>query len=293
MLSGRKQSSRAEVLKHRFCIYGNITLDYIIGNGSVATRVGGGVYYSSLPILEEGLPVEVYSLGPYWLFEASGLSRYKSNSDYSTHPTVFRIEYSGESRIMEVLEVSPALTPRDVHTGLCVSVVNPVLGEIPPSLLKTIRAGSLILAGDIQGFVRARRKGVLEYEAPWPINQVIDYFDIIHMDASEALYVARAENIDEALVKLSKAIRRGLIVVTEGYRASYIVKPGRFIQLSGIRPKVVDKTGAGDYLLSATVIYLANGVEPEEAVARALDKTDEWLFKKPVNASSRATTLIN
>jgi len=263
----------------RVCVYGNPTVDYVQSRGGVALRYGGGVYYSTMALLDEGVQPEIYSVGPHWLFMANKLWFFKANSSYSASPMVFKITYLDSSRVMEVLEISPELTSGDTHTGVCYTIVNPVLGEISFSLLKELRVKSIILAGDIQGFVRERRRGFLRYKGGGLLIDVIGLFDILHMDVEEAIALTEAESKHSALRRLRGLVKESLVVVTEGVKPPILVTGGSVSEVGSERSRVCDKTGAGDYFLGKLFLRIVEGLKPREAVESALEETDRWLSR--------------
>lgn len=261
----------------RVCVYGNPTVDYIYSKAGIAQKYGGGVYYSTMALLDEGVQPEVYSVGPHWLFMANKLWSFKANPAYSASPMVFKITYLNSSRVMEVLELSPELTSGDTHTGVCYTIVNPVLGEVSFSLLKELRVKSALLAGDIQGFVRERRRGTLRYKGGGLLIDVIGLFDILHMDVEEAIALTGAESKHDALKRLSGLVKESLVVVTEGVKPPILVTGGSVSEVGSERRRVDDKTGAGDYFLGKLFLRIMEGMKPREAVESALEETDRWL----------------
>jgi len=261
------------------CVYGNPTVDYVHSRGGLARRYGGGVYYSTMALLDEGVQPEIYSVGPHWLFMANKLWFFKANSSYSASPTVFKIAYLDSSRVMEVLELSPELTSGDTHPGVCYTIVNPVLGEVSFSLLKELRVKSVLLAGDIQGFVRERRPGLLRYKGGGLLIDVIGLFDILHMDVEEAIALTEAESKHGALQRLRGLVKESLVVVTEGVKPPILVTGGSVSEVGSERSRVDDKTGAGDYFLGKLFLRMIEGMEPREAVESALEETDQWLTR--------------
>jgi hypothetical protein len=267
-------------LRGRVCVYGNPTVDVIVTSRGVAVRTGGGVYYTALSLLDEGVKPEVYSVGPHWLFLVNGLMEFKVNPSYSTSSMVFRITYLDTERVMEVAEMSPQLSSVDEHSGLCYTVVNPVLGEVTPSLLKSLRIKSIVLAGDVQGFVRERRLGPLALRGSRDVRELVGVFDVLHMDAAELLALTASSSKDEALGKLRKLLRDGYVVVTEGFKPPVVVHREGFEVVGRERVRVGDKTGSGDYFLARLFVGVVEGLPVKEAVEYALEETDKWLLER-------------
>lgn len=269
-----------------FCVYGNPTLDYIkeVG-GATYIAYGGGSYYSTLPLLEKGLKVEVYAVYSPAL-STHPVSKYINKMQYSTKTNIFKLEYRGAERKISVLDRAPPLCSWNSQADLCYSIVNPVLGEIDVNLLKIIRQKSLLLAVDLQGFLRKLADNSIILEHTDSAVMAIQLADIVHADLEEFIALTGGLGISEAVYKVSKLLR-GILLVT--------VRPMKVILITRYRFKIYeleghyvasDKTGAGDYFLSVyTRTYIENHDE-EDSVFKAHEYTTTWLKKRRVSSAS-------
>jgi len=261
----------------KVCVYGNPTIDIIVReDGSKTMAYGGGSYYSSLPLLERGWNVEIYaSFSP--LIANHPIAKYIVKEQYSTRTNIFVLEYRGLTRSIRVLDQAPPLHSSYIHSGLCVSIVNPVLREVSISLLKAIRSRALILALDLQGFVRGLREGSIVLEGGAETLYALQVADIIHADIDEIATLYNKERFLSVIEGVCRALR-GVLVVTD--------RPSRFIVVtsSGIKQLEIeedyvalDKTGAGDYFLTSYTIHYMDHYEPIEPLYKAHQDTTRWL----------------
>lgn len=275
----------------RFCVYGNPTLDYILLEGGALVRPGGGVLYSSLALVELGAQVEAYGVAPHWLVSQTHLGRLGGRMLHSASATAFLLDYRFSPRRVEVAEISPPIPPSMVHEGSCVSVVNPVLGEVGEPLLKAVRAASELLVADAQGFLRLRAPGPLRLSGARGLASVLPYADAVHLDLEEAAAVAGGGDGWEVARRLAGLAGRAALVVTSGCGPVWVVEGGRAREVPLACEPVEDPTGAGDYFLSALAYHMLEGAGVEEAAARASEATGAWLRRRK-RASSPGVALL-
>jgi len=243
---------------------------------------GGGVYYSAIPITQRGLDLEVYTvLSPSLINHP--VVKYAVKSQYSTRTNIFILEYTGSSRVLRVLEVAPPIYQWNTHSELCYTIVNPVMGEVDISLLKLLRAKSLLIAVDIQGFIRAvNSNGLVFLKSSSEAISVLELADIVHADTEEATCLARCigDNlpVERALSKLSK-YSRGVLLVTSGSNKITVVHRGevRIVEVED-KYRAVEKTGAGDYFLTEYFINYITSNDIVESVHRAHKEVTKWLI---------------
>lgn len=271
----------------RVCIYGNPTIDIVISkDGDRAIMHGGGVYYSSIPFINKGYNVEVYSVYSPLIHEHPIRSLIVKRQ-YSTRTNIFLLDYTGSERSIEVRERSDRLASWNIHDGICVSLVNPVLGEVDTSLLRNIRLRSSILAVDIQGFIREQRQHRIHNVFKPEIIDVFREADIIHMDREEfdAILSGLTTHDTAQLQKLAK----GVIVVTERpNKVTLITREVVRSMVLEMEDLIADKTGAGDYFLSAFTIHYLRETDYVESAYKAHIDTSKWLIYRAKKVSSHS-----
>lgn len=207
------------------------------------------------------------------------MMKYAEPAQYSTRANVFLLKYFNGEREIEVLEASPPLYPWNRHSGLCaISLVNPVLGEIPYSLLKAIRNSSLFVGLDVQGFIREVANGRISLSANEALFAILNHADLIHMDLEELYAITGVRDTGLALKSIGGRLERPIIAVTRGPKAPVIVYKGRASVIDEERPPYSEKTGSGDLFLGDLAYYIfIEGLDVEEAVILTRRDVDKWL----------------
>jgi len=260
-----------------FYIYGNPTLDYIEeADGTVYVAYGGGSYYSALPLLEKGLDVEVYAVYSPGL-SAHPVSKYVNKMQYSTRMNIFKLEYTGTGRRIRVLDKAPPICSWNSQGSLGYSIVNPVLGEVDASLLKTVRQKSPLLAVDLQGFLRKLAGGSVVLEYTDNAMLAIQLADIVHADLEEFTALAGGLSIPDAVHKISKKLRGVLLVTIRPKKVMVVTKHGSKVYELEDYYAASDKTGAGDYFLSVYTYTYVEKHDEEGSVFKAHEYTTAWL----------------
>lgn len=269
----------------KICIYGNPTIDYIRDkDGNTRFAYGGGVYYSSLPFLQRGYHVEVYSVYSPMIVKHP-ITSHIVKQQYSARTNIFILDYTRFSRSILVLEKSDNLYHWNIHSGECMSIVNPVLGEIDISLLKLIRTKSSTLSVDAQGFLRETRSNIVRLVYEPAVLSLFEIADVVHMDKEEfnVLFTHVGKHL---FYNLAKRLR-GVLVVTDRPNKVMVFSKSNLREISfGDGVFFEHKTGAGDYFLSSYIIHYMKFMDEEEAVYQAHEETSRWLSTRLQEVSS-------
>jgi sugar/nucleoside kinase (ribokinase family) len=149
---------------------------------------------------------------------------------YSPHSTLMTLEYKTydvDKRNLYVAHTAGTILPEHLD-GLEASAiaVSPSLrGEVEPAFFSAMRRRpGVILAADVQGFVRVLRGQSLVYESWDEMGEVLQNLDILKSDAVEALHLTGESDIERAAQifhsKGAKEIilthRDGLLVHADG-----------------------------------------------------------------------------
>ncbi len=268
------------------CIYGNPTIDEIWISGKlIATRIGGGVFYSSQPFLRN---IHKYKIHIEAVLSPRNIELLAQPvyvyPHYSSRANHFKLIYNDNGREIIVIEKAPQLTNSYVPLNQCVSIVNPVLGEISISVLKTIRYKSKLLALDIQGFIRKEEDGRIVLYKNTEAYEAIKIADIVHLDLLEASIITGepVEELEEIIRKLM-ALDIRYVVITRQYKDPILIMRDKYQVITYPGRKVFraeDKTGAGDYFLASIVKHYLKCHNIEYVVMNALRETDEWLSSR-------------
>lgn len=268
------------------CIYGNPTIDEIwISEKYITTRIGGGVYYSSQPFLKNTHKYKIHIEGVVSPRNIELLTLHVHvYPHFSPRTNHFKLVYNDDGREIMVVDKAPLLINSYIPINDCISIVNPVLGEINISVLRTIRQKSRLLALDIQGFIRREENGRIVLYKNAEAYEAINIADIVHLDLFEALIITgkSIDELEDIIRELRKLDIRYVIITRQYMEPILITKDGyKEITYSGRRLfKAEDKTGAGDYFLASIVKHYLKHYNIEYAVAEALQETDKWLTNR-------------
>lgn len=272
----------------KICIYGNPTIDIIeLENNEVMVTYGGGSYYSSQPLIERSIDIEVYAVySP--LLSGHPVSKYIVKTQYSTNVNIFKLIYRGLERELILLDKAPSLYPWNMGMDCEYSILNPVIGEIDIGLLKNTRSMSVSIAVDIQGFLRERNGDRIYLKRNPIVLSVIEWADVIHMDIDEYRVLSGTSNVEDAFKQISKHLK-GIIVVTEKHSAM-LIRPNGY-EIYGFEEKynAINKTGAGDYFLSTYFYEYITRHDEEDALFKAHIETVNWLRNRDLAARSHRT----
>lgn len=263
-----------------FCVYGNPTVDIIrVSESETFVAYGGGSYYSSLPLLEAGERVRVYAVYSPLLINHPVLGLLVP-AQYSTRTNVFVLEYTTGGRRLRVVDKAPPIYPWNHHEDPCYTVVNPVLGEVGLNLLRKLAENSMMLALDLQGFLREVRGEYIEVRSSTEALEALSMANVVHMDFEELVALTNASDVYRAMYSLSKLLK-GVAVVTVRPRKTIIVTREWIREVEyEYAPAVINRTGSGDYYLSSYFYnYIKVGDEVESA-HRAHELTTRWLLER-------------
>lgn len=195
-------------MKHYDVIYaGNYTKDTIITPAGTRYVDGGGMNYAAHAGMRLGRRAAVVTR----LAEAdkhvvenirnAGIDCYPT---WTSHSTLMTLEYKTwdvDQRSLYVAANAGTIVPEQLD-GLEARavVVSPSLrGEVEPAFFEDMRRrNDLLLAADVQGFVRVLRGQVLVFE-PWGDMEIIlPRLDILKSDAVEAQFLTGEADIEKA-----------------------------------------------------------------------------------------------
>ncbi len=274
-------------------LIGNFTLDKIwVNNEFLGERLGGGVYYSLLPLLGKGINVRIQCVFNPYLYNARELwdsSVFIYKNQFSTNITTFRLIYSCDGRRLFVENIAPSIMLTQFSYDEAIYILNPVMNEIPINLVKTIRPNALLISSDIQGYIReVNENNKIVYSVLPSINDLFQNIDILHIHLDEARSITGKNDIEDITYWFKKRINKSYIILTQDTDPVYIITK-EFIKIIEFDPvDVKNTTGAGDYLLSATTLHYLESNDIVNSVEKAIEEVKKWLIKR--NTSSRPTT---
>lgn len=187
------------------CI-GNYTRDTIISPAGVTYVDGGAVNYAAHAATRLGLKVAVVThlasedRRVADKFTQSGIDCLPT---YTPQSTCMRLEYpttNPDVRNLSVTGTAGAITAAETDGLRAKSAVigSSLRGEVGLDVIRALREKNMLVAADVQGYVRVLRGRDLKYE-PWDeMAETLAYVDILKSDAKEAEFLTGETNIYKA-----------------------------------------------------------------------------------------------
>ena len=185
---------------------GNYTKDTIISPAGTRYVDGGAVNYAAHAAAKLGMKVAVVTRlskeddHVVKKFIQSGIDCYPI---YTRQSTLMKLEYpttNPDIRTLSVAGVAGAITPRDVediHARAAV-IGSSLRGEVGMDVIRTLKDKNVLVAADMQGFVRVLRGAELKYE-PWEeMQSTLACVDVVKSDAVEAEFLTGETDIYKA-----------------------------------------------------------------------------------------------
>lgn len=187
------------------CI-GNYTKDTIISPAGTSYVDGGAVNYAAHAAVRLGLKVAVVThlakedVRVVEKFAGSGIDCLPT---YTPQSTCMRLEYpttNPDIRTLSVTATADSITANEVENVQARSAVigSSLRGEVGLDVVKALRKKNMLVAADVQGYVRVLRDKELKYE-PWEeMQETLSYLDILKSDAVEAEFLTGETDIYKA-----------------------------------------------------------------------------------------------
>jgi len=251
------------------CI-GNYTKDTIISPAGTTYVDGGAVNYSAHAAARLGAKVVVVThlAGEdervVEKFTQSGIDCLPV---YTSQSTCMRLEYpttNPDVRTLSVTGLADSITAReidDLHTKSAV-IGSSLRGEVGLDVIQALREKNILVAVDVQGYVRVLRGQELKYE-PWDgMAETLAQVDVLKSDAVEAEYLTGESNIFEA-AKAFAAMGPEEIVLT--HKEGVLVYADRkFFDRQFYPQNMNGRSGRGDTCVG-TYVSMRLTKSPEEA----------------------------
>lgn len=250
---------------------GNYTKDTIITPDGVHHLDGGGMRYAAHAGKMLGIaPAVVTRLAReddhvVRALQADGIDCYPA---YSPSSTVLTLEYKTrnvDQREIRIESTAGTISVEHVE-GLetrAVAVSPSLRGEVEPVFFEILRKRpGIILALDVQGFVRVLRGGSLQYE-PWDeMARVLPNIDILKSDAVEAHHLTGETDIEKAAAEFAKFGAKEIVLThSEGV---LIHAADRFHHYAFHSGSQAGRSGRGDTCMGAYVAKRLS-LPPQEA----------------------------
>ena len=187
------------------CI-GNYTKDTIVTPAGISYVDGGAVNYSAHAAARLGMKVAAVThlasedIRVVDKFTQSGIDCLPT---YTPQSTCMRLEYptaNPDVRTLSVTGTAGSITANEVENLQTKSAVigSSLRGEVGLDVIQVLREKNVLVAADVQGYVRVLHEHELKYE-PWDeMAETMKYVDVLKSDAVEAEYLTGESDIYKA-----------------------------------------------------------------------------------------------
>jgi sugar/nucleoside kinase (ribokinase family) len=241
-------------------ILGNYTKDTIVSSAGTRLVDGGGFNYGAHVAAMMGLKTAAITrLAREDSRVVDALERLGVTvfPEYTPHSTCLQLYYptaNVDERILTVASTAGSFTPVQVKPLQArVFLINAsIRGEVGLDVLAELQKKGVLLAADVQGFVRVvASDGTLVYQ-PWlQKEEVLSYIDILKTDAVEAEMLTGTADIRTASRMIAEWGPKEIVLT---HRDGVLVFAGGEFHEAPFRPKqLIGRSGRGDTCIASYV----------------------------------------
>lgn len=240
------------------CI-GNYTKDTIISPTGIRYVDGGAVNYAAHATIRLGFKTAVVTrlaeadVHVVRTLEQAGIDCYPVYSPYST---LMKLEYpttDPDIRHLSVAATAGTITASQVDSLQTKAAVigSSLRGEVSPDVIQSLKKKGVLVAADMQGFVRVLRGEELCYE-PWEeMQETLAQVNIVKSDAVEAEFLTGETDLHRA-AQFYAAMGPKEIVLTHK-DGVLVYADGKFSDLGFYPRQLNGRSGRGDTCIGAYV----------------------------------------
>ena len=240
------------------CI-GNYTKDTIISPSGTKYVDGGAVNYAAHAAARLGLEVAVVTHlakedeRVVEKFTQSGIDCFAT---YTPQSTLLRLEYptaDPDIRTLSVTGTAGSIAASEVENmGARAAVIGSSLrGEVGMDVIRTLKDKEMLVAADMQGFVRVLRGVDLKYE-PWDEMQTtLALVDVVKSDAVEAKFLTGETDIYKAAKFYADMGPREIVLTHKN--GLLIYADSKFHEMNFYPARLEGRSGRGDTCVGAYV----------------------------------------
>jgi len=231
---------------------GNFTKDTIISLAGTKYVDGGGMNYAAHAAARLGLKIAVVTRlakedeRVVEKFTRAGIDCYPT---YTPQSTLMCLEYpttDPDIRNLSVKGLAGTITVSEVEKlEMKAAVINSSLrGEVGLDVIRALKEKKVLLAADMQGFVRVLRGQSLVY-APWEeMHATLAHLDVLKSDAVEAEYLTGETDIFKA-ARIYAGMGAKEIVLTHK-DGLLIYADGKCYEMGFYPTNMIGRSGRGD-----------------------------------------------
>jgi len=256
--------------KYDILYIGNYTKDTIITPAGTKYVDGGAVNYAAHAAAKLGLKVAVVTRlskednRVVEKFSQSGIDCYPT---YTPHSTLMKLEYpttNPDIRNLSVAATAGSITAAEVENLEAKAAVigSSLRGEVGMDVIHKLKEKNILIAADMQGYVRVLRGVELKYE-PWDeMRSTLMNIDIVKSDAVEAEVLTGETDIFKA-AKFFADMGPTEIVLTHK-DGLLIYAGGKYHEMNFYPARLDGRSGRGDTCIG-TYVAKRLSMDPREA----------------------------
>ena len=241
-------------------IIGNYTKDKIVSPTGTRYVDGGGFNYGVHVAVMMGLKVAAITRlakEDHYVVESLlklGADVYPYYSPKSTHMFLYYPTSDVDNRQLSVTSVAEPFKPEHVQQiNAKVFLINAsTRGEVDLDVIKVLQKKKVLVAADVQGFVRTiDEQGKLRYD-PWPGKEkILSRIQILKTDAVEAEALTAEKDITKAAARLAELGPREIVLT---HRDGLLVYADQqYYQALFLPNKLIGRSGRGDTCIASYV----------------------------------------
>lgn len=249
---------------------GNYTKDTIISPAGTKIVDGGAVNYAAHAAIRLGKNVAVVTRlakddeHVVEKLRESGIDCYVT---YAPASTLLKLEYptaDPDIRTLSVMSVAGSITASDVEKlNTQAAVIGSSLrGEVGMDVIRVLKAKNMLVAADMQGFVRVLDGAELSYE-PWDeMQSTLALVDVVKSDAVEAEFLTGETDLRKAAQAYAAMGPREIILTHKDGLLIYANR--KFHEMKFYPARLEGRSGRGDTCLG-TYVAQRLSLAPREA----------------------------
>ena len=251
------------------CI-GNYTKDTIISSAGTKYVDGGAVNYAAHAAARLGIKVAVVTRlskedkRVVDKFTQSGIDCYVT---YTSQSTLLKLEYptaDPDIRTLSVTSIAGLIAASEVENidARAAVIGSSLRGEVGMDVIHTLKDKNMLVAADMQGFVRVLRGVELKYE-PWDeMASTLELIDVVKSDAVEAEFLTGETDIYKAAKFYAEMGPREIVLTHKD--GLLIYADGNFHEMSFYPARLEGRSGRGDTCVG-TYVARRLSMAPREA----------------------------
>jgi sugar/nucleoside kinase (ribokinase family) len=249
---------------------GNYTKDTIISLAGTKIVDGGAVNYAAHAAVRLGKHVAVVTRlaiednHVIHKFRQAGIDCYVS---YTPTSTLLKLDYptaDPDIRTLSVTSVAGSIPASDVENldARAAVIGSSLRGEVGLDVIRTLKEKKMLVAADMQGFVRVLRGMELRYE-PWDeMESTLALVDVVKSDAVEAEFLTAETDIHKAAEFYAEMGPQEIVLTHKDGLLIYADR--KFYEMSFYPVRLDGRSGRGDTCLG-TYVAMRLSKSPRQA----------------------------